>query len=54
MTLNESRLRKIGFLGGKVKYAEEILHNEQIFVAILCKKHGAKENKPKPNKSSGL
>ena len=47
MTLNESKLRKIGFLGGKAKYAVEILHSEQIFIAFVCQKHGAKENKPK-------
>lgn len=45
MIFNESKLSKIGFPGGKVKYAEEILHSEQTFIA--CKEHGAKENKAK-------
>lgn len=45
MILNESKLSKIGFPGGKVKHAEEILHSEQTFIG--CKEHGAKENKLK-------
>lgn len=45
MILNWSKLTKIGFPGGKVKYAEEILHSKQTF--IVCKEQGAKENKTK-------
>lgn len=45
MILNETKLSKIDFPGGKVKYAEEILQSKQTF--IVCKEQGAKENKPK-------
>lgn len=54
MTLNGGKLRKICFLWGKVKYAIEILHSEQIFIAFVCKKHDSKEKQTKIIKSSGL
>lgn len=54
MSLNESKLRKIGFLGGKVKYAVEIPHGEKIFIAFVCKIMVLRKIKQKNSKSSGL